>query len=415
MANLKFMRGFKDSNIAVLFAGLINTAAIIGGSLIPIPLLLNLYNTDVYQDFLVFMAYAGLFAFSNLMFPQNFSDLVSKCRRDAFPALIAITKYNVLFCTLIGCFLVILIGFSDFYIFFSALIFALLRSLGFTIAAGFSGYRMEWMDKGLLSPLLHLVPVFAIPLHLFCFPGSDYFLCINMVAGCLLCLFLVFSMTGRYMTIEIDESYSLDIGRSLSVFLTFNVTSIFWLSYPLITEMFLSDTDLVSFSIAFKVFAFISAVSTPVLLAFWTRWSNFDELQVLPNSLLLWMSLIFFTIFFQILIYKFYPHLLAIFGLEQVNLPSVRVSVTLVLFGIFRIFSNIGVILVSRYVNSYQSLAALSVAEFGAWGFIWIFYAGGVIPSGEAALGFGFCLSSLAVLIASVWLLRSVFEDRICR
>ena len=403
------------SNAVVLIAGLINTAAIVVGSLVPIPLLINLYSPEVYRDYLSFMAFAGLFAFSNLMFPQDFSDLVSRRRLEAFPVIVQIAKYNVVLSVVIGVFLIFIFGNVDIGIFLSALVFSLVRSVGFTVSAGFSGYGEEWIDKGILSPLLHLAPVLAIPSHLFLFPEVGYFEFLNALVFLLVCFFFSVSISKAYIKVSFRGSYTLDLSRSVVVFLTFNVTSVFWLSYPLVSEVFLPGIDIVSFSVAFKIFAFASSVSTPVLLAFWTRWSDFKALPIFRG--VYWIVIVFIGLAFsfQFGVYENYLDLLGIVGLDHVNKQNANVLLMLGLFGVFRILSNIGVVMVSRYVSTVFSLIVLCIAEFGSWGCAFLLYRLGVFVTGEMLLVFGFWLSSLIVLGASAVLVRRECEDRFYR
>ena len=262
-----FVKPIASIPFNVAGAGLVNALSILGGSLIPIPLVINFFGYDQYYDYLIFFAYVGVFGFANLMFPQRVADQVDIRGFLSSYFILSITIIHLVLLMFIAVFLNLLSKPSYVPIFLYALLFSFLRSSAFSISGTFSGAKIEWLDKAVFSVAQHLTPLLSVGLKQFFLPSGDLFLIFIIVSFLFLYLSFIVAVAKNFIRIGTKKvNFQNLVFDNIIFFIFLNITSIVWILYPLLVPILFDDFNLITFSLYFKVLSFVPSFLTPIFL-----------------------------------------------------------------------------------------------------------------------------------------------------
>lgn len=404
---------FFKSSIGVALGGIVNTISIVVGGFLPIPILLHLGGVEVYERYVVFIAYVGVLSFASLMFPQQFADQVAQDKRNSGAIFFKALGVQVALVVLIAIVLGSVAAPSSIEVLIWAILFTFTRIASFTLASGFSGVRHEWFDKGVLSSAQHLVPAIGATYMVCISPDASLFLMLVLLSGSLLLLTFIVAIGVGVLRFQSNARPVREIlAGNVLLFLVFNVTSVAWLAYPVVVDAYFADFALGEYSVIFKLFTFMSSFLTPVLLVFWTRLRHLDFLKNQVERVGLGCLLVLFGLLIsQGLLYRYLDQLMALLGYLDDRSVEGDVIMALAVFGVLRPFANVCMMLVARLRPSIRALSRLAFWELLVWVVIFLSIDLSGSNSYELFFTLGFILSALLTILVSLRILVAGNSD----
>lgn len=405
---------FFKSPIGVALGGLVNTISIVIGGFLPIPILLHLSGVEVYERYVVFIAYVGILSFASLMFPQQFADQVAQNKSNSGATFFKVLGIQAMLVVSIATVLIAVAAPSSIEVLIWAILFTFTRIASFTLASGFSGIRHEWFDKGVLSSAQHLVPAIGAFCMVWIWPGASLFSILVVLSGSLLLLTFFVAIGVGVLQFHSKATLLKEIFEgNVILFFVFNVTSVAWLAYPVVVDTYFTDFALAEYSVMFKIFTFMSSFLTPILLVFWTRLRHLDLSE--SQAKRVGLSSLFVVcglLIWQGLLYLYLDQLMDLLGYVGGRSVGGDAILALAVFGVLRPFANLCMMLVARLKSSIHALSRLGFGELLVW--VVTFFSMSFSGSNSYELFFtvGFILSALVTVLVSFRIL--VTTNREC-